>query len=138
MKKHLINIQSHLLLLALTIVLTACGGERISMPTQQWNNIKIAVETRPPRAVRGMNEFVIIASRNRKPASELIISIQVMGTGKWQQVIQDGHIGVFRKSLFLKNPQEQSLLVQIRHRKKENKGETILEFPIRHQRALTD
>ena len=106
------------------------------MPTQQWNDIKIEVETRPPRAVRGMNEFVVIASRKRRPASEIIVSIQIMGTGKWQQAIQDGNIGVFRKSLLLKNPKEQSLLVRIRHQKKENKGETILEYPMRQQQAI--
>jgi len=131
-----INIENRLLLLGLIFLLASCSGERVSMPSQQWNDIKIEVETRPPRAVRGMNEFVIIASRNRRPASEIIVSIQIMGTGKWQQAMQDGHIGVFRKSLLLKNPKEQSLLVQIRHQKKENKGETILEYPMRQQQAI--
>lgn len=112
---------------------SACSGERVAMPTQQWSDMSFEVETRPPLAVSGMNEFVVIASRNGKRVSEIIVSIQIMGTGKWRQAIQDGHIGVFRKSLFVKDPKQTSLLVRVRHSKKENKDETILEFPLRDQ-----
>ncbi len=117
------------LLIAL-IALTACSKERVSMPSQKWEDIKFEVETRPPSAVPGMNEFVIIASRSRRPAPDLILSIQIMGSGKWQQAIQDGHIGVYRKALVVRDPQQDTLLVRIRHSKKENKKETILEFPL--------
>ena len=126
------------LILIILALLPACSSERISMPNQQWKDISFEVETRPPQAVSGMNEFVIIASRGKRPASDLILSIKVMGGNKWQQAIQDGRVGVFRKSLVVKDPQQDSLLIRIRHRKKENKDETILEFPLRTQHISTN
>jgi len=115
------------------LFISACSDERMKMPAQEWNNITFEVETRPTRAVSGMNEFLVIASRNGKRVSEIIVSIQIMGTGEWRQAIQDGHIGVFRRSLFVRNPKEHSLLVRVRDADQENKDETILEFPLRNQ-----
>lgn len=125
------------LLIALGSV-TACSKERVLMPSQQWGGIKFEVETRPPIAVAGMNEFVIIATRGKRPASKLILSIQIMGSGKWQQATQDGRVGVFRKALFVKDPEQDTLLVRVRHSKKEDKDETILEFPLRRQNISID
>jgi len=121
--------------LLMLLFISACSGERMKMPAQQWDNTTFEVETRPTRAVSGMNEFLVIASRNGKRVSEIIVSIQIMGTGEWRQAIQDGHIGVFRRSLFVRNPKEHSLLVRVRHADQENKEETILEFPLRDQSA---
>ncbi|MFV2057811.1 MAG: hypothetical protein ACC707_15195 [Thiohalomonadales bacterium] len=119
--------------LFLMLLLAACNNERIMMPIQEWQGISFEVETRPPKAVAGMNEFVIIASRGRRPVADVILSIKIMGPGEWKQAIQDGHVGVFRKSILVKNPLESSLLVRIRHSQVNNKSETILEFPLRQQ-----
>jgi len=120
-------------LLLLMLLLVACNNERITMPIQKWQGISFEVETRPPKAVAGMNEFVIIASRGRRPVADVILSIKIMGPDEWKQAIQDGHVGVFRKSILVKNPRESSLLVRIRHSQPNNKDETILEFPLRQQ-----
>jgi len=122
----LVKIMSVSLILVLC---SACGDNHGSMPTQTWEGFSIEVQTRPPMVVEGMNEFLIIVSRDSKPAPDLILSIKMKGHKKWHQSIQDGRIGVYRRALSVKNKQQDVLLVHIRR----GEGGIILEFPLREQ-----
>lgn len=99
------------------------------MPPQTWKEIKVEIETRPPQVTHGMNEFLVIASIGRRPAHDLIVSVQIMGSGRWQQSIQDGDVGVYRRSLLVKDPKSDVLLVRLEH----GDQEKVLEFPLGSQ-----
>lgn len=99
------------------------------MPPQAWKEIKVEVETRPPQVTHGMNEFLVIASVGRRPAHDLIVSVQIMGSGRWQQSIQDGDVGVYRRSLLVKAPESDVLLVRLEH----GEQQKVLEFPLGSQ-----
>lgn len=121
-------------LLCLTLTLVACGGPTPVLPPQTWEGIRIEVETRPERLEKGMNEFLILASKEIKgrniPVHDLIISLAMNGTGQWQQAIQDGHVGAYRRALRVSDPASDVLLVRI------DRGDQtgILRFPLKDQR----
>lgn len=110
------------------LVLAGCAPSDIPVyPTKKWEDINITIETRPSRAERGMNEFLIIATRPpRRPASDLIVSIRINNTGKWHQGIQDGHVGVYRRAVFVEDPEKDALFVRLEH----DDREMILQFPL--------
>ncbi len=102
------------------------------MPEQTWKDMRIGVETRPPFAIRGMNEIIVIASRGkRQPVNDLIVSLQIRNTGKWNQAIQDGHTGAYRRAIAVRDPKTDVLEVKIQH----GEEEKLLEFPL-HQQTI--
>jgi len=114
------------------VLLSACGSDHGSMPIQTWKGFTIEVQTRPPILVEGMNEFLIIVSRNKKPAPDLILSIKMRGMNKWHQSIQDGRVGVYRRALSVKKDlRNEVLLVHVRR----GEGGIVLEFPLKEQKV---
>lgn len=118
-----------LVVVLITLLLSACSepDPRFLMVPQQWNDIVVQVESRPTPVRPGMNEFLIIATTERgKPVPDLVVSLRAEADGEWQQAIQDGHSGVYRRALHV--PGTPSLFVQLR--KTRSDEEAVLEFPI--------
>lgn len=110
------------------LVLTACGGGKdlARLPSQQWGDINVTVEFRPIPLQKGMNEFMIIATNpDRSAARDLVVSLRSVSDAPWQQAIQDGNIGVYRRAVYL-DAGEQTLYVHLRRRLEEQ----VLEFPV--------
>lgn len=96
------------------LAMVGCGEAPELLPAQSWAGIEIQVETRPPLVESGMNEFLIIATRERrKPAHDLVVSLRVDDDGRWQQAIQDGHVGVYRRALPVRDPARATLHVRL-------------------------
>jgi hypothetical protein len=114
-------------------LLSACVDERaVMLGPQQWQDLGVKVETRPSPLRVGMNEFIVIASRDEyKPGVGLIVMLRVNENGKWRQAIQDGFTGVYRRAVQVDDPATQSLSVHIRRSK--SKDETTLLFPLNQQ-----
>ncbi len=118
-----------LIIVLITALLSACSepDPRFQIAPQQWNGIVVEVESRPAPVRPGMNEFLIIATLERgKPVSDLVVSLRAESDGEWQQAIQDGHSGVYRRALRV--PGTPSLFVQLRKTRADE--EVVLEFPL--------
>lgn len=97
---------------------------------QQWEDLELRVEARPSPIRVGMNEFIVIASREvYKPGVGLIVDIRASEHAEWRQAIQDGFTGVYRRAVQVDDPQTQSLSVHVRRSDNEN-DETVLTFPL--------
>lgn len=110
------------------LLLVACSGSSFApYPPQVFEDVIIEVETRPARVEEGMIEFLVIATRQpRRPAHNLLIHISIDDTGVWQQAIQDGHMGVYRRALAVTDPVNNVLNVRIRY----DDRERTLHFPL--------
>jgi len=115
------------LLVLFLLVVSGCADEQaVLLGPQQWQDLEFVVETRPSPVRVGMNEFVVIASREvYKPGIGLIVDIRANKKIAWRQAIQDGYTGVYRRAIRVNNPQTDVLAV---HKEKEN--ETTLYFPL--------
>lgn len=118
----------------LLLALLACADkEALSLGPQQWQGMQFVVETRPTPLRAGMNEFIVIATRERgRPGVDLIVSIRANENIAWRQAIQDGYTGVYRRAIRVNDPQRDVLSVQIRNTKPEEgeAAETTLYFPL--------
>jgi len=110
--------------LAVLTVLIGCGrGNAYILVPQQWDNTEFIVEIRPGAPRVGMNEFVVIATGlDRVPAYAYVISIQIEGGHKWAQMIQDGHSGVYRRAVAVRDPANDILHVKVEHSKSNHKN----------------
>lgn len=120
---------------SLCLVLSACdSGPTPSIPAQTWEDVQIVVETRPPHVTHGMNEFLIIASREgRKPAHNLVIHLRMNEEGRWHQAIQDGHVGVYRRAVAVSDPDNDVLDVRIERDNRQG----VLRFRLGDQTTVT-
>ncbi len=120
-------------LVILAMALGACApGDATQYPVLKWEDINVTIETRPSRAEKGMNEFLVIATRPpRRPASDLVVSIRINDQGKWHQGIQDGHVGVYRRAIFVEDPEKDVLAVRLEH----DDRMMVLHFPINPEPA---
>jgi len=118
------------------LVLSSCADEQaVRLGPQQWQDLEFVVETRPSPVRVGMNEFVVIASREvYKPGIGLIVDIRANKKIAWRQAIQDGYTGVYRRAIRVNDPQTDVLAVHVRRDKKnqskEKENETTLYFPL--------
>lgn len=123
-----------LLLASLLVLLTACADkEAMRLGPQQWQGIQFVVETRPTPIRPGMNEFIVIATREKgRPGVGLIVSLRVDKAVDWRQAIQDGYTGVYRRAIRVNQPSRDVLSVYIRNTKAEagEETETTLYFPL--------
>lgn len=111
------------------LLLGACSGAdpRYQMAPQKWNDIVIKVETRPTPIRPGMNEFLVIATLERgKPVHDLMVSLKGVPDADWQQAIQDGHSGVYRRAVHV--PGTPVLYMRVRQFGADE--EAVLEFPL--------
>jgi len=116
-------------------LLTACADEQsVILGPQYWEEFGFKVETRPSPLRVGMNEFIVIASRDEyKPGVGLVVMMRVSESDKWRQGIQDGFTGVYRRAVNVDDPATQSLTVHIRRSKGEE--ETMLVFPLNQKNS---
>lgn len=119
--------------IAVFALLSGCAdGQAVILGPQQWQDLEFRVEVRPSPPVVGMNEFIVIASREvYKPGVGLVINIRVGEQAEWRQAIQDGFTGVYRRAVRVDDPLTQSLSVQVM--RAETKEETMLSFPLNQQ-----
>jgi hypothetical protein len=132
LKSNCLKIFYWLIIVALlTASLAGCGrGNAYILVPQQWNDTEFLVEIRPGAPTRGMNEFVVVATDSKGvPGYEYIVSIKMNTAKDWQQMIQDGHSGVYRRAIAVDDPENGVLLVQVRHKREENK-QVSLSFPL--------
>lgn len=116
-------------LTAVLLLIQACSSDSAYiLKPQVWRGIEVAVEVRPrvPRA--GMNEFLVVATqeKNKRPAYDLIVSLKTKVTGRWEQSIQDGDSGVYRRAVWVQDPSHDVLLVLLQQG--DIRGE--LHFPL--------
>ncbi len=121
-----------LLIVVLGLSLLACIGKDGQLPPQYWQGIEFGVETRPSPARLGINEVLVVATRpQRQPEFNLLVSISMNKNGPWVQSIQDGHTGIFRRGLAMRELGPQNLWVRIQ-RVGDGAGtgeQTVLSFP---------
>lgn len=122
----------------LLLVLSGCGNEQaVILGPQYWEDLGFKVETRPSPPRVGMNEFIVIASRDEyKPGVGLVVMLRVNKNDKWRQAIQDGFTGVYRRAVRVDDPATQFLYVHVR-RSKDEKDETVLVFPLNQKPATS-
>lgn len=110
------------------LILFGCSSAGPSnFPAAQWEDITIEVQTRPTKIEQGMIEFLIIATRPpSRPVHNLLITISLDDSGNWIQAIQDGHMGVYRRSLMITNPKNNVLNVRIQY----DNREATFHFPL--------
>jgi hypothetical protein len=125
------NVMLRLFTLAVAglIALTACtsGKDQAQLEPQRWEDMVIGVEFRPVPLRSGMNEFMVIATHfDRTRAHDMVVALRSDPGAPWQQAIQDGKTGVYRRAVHLREG-EQTLYVQLRR----GAQEAVLEFPVR-------
>lgn len=127
--------------LVLLIVISACTAEIPTTQFQEHGDYSFRLESRPPHVTKGMNEFLLISNYKKKfRAYDLIVSYRMGSQGKWRQAIQDGHTGVYRKAMFVKNIETDVLYVHVKQSKKykitdELIEEQLFEFPLNYSSA---
>jgi hypothetical protein len=105
-----------LLCLATVMLAAACGKEEpvAQIPSQHWKEYTVDLQSRPTPVMKGMNEFIVIISRDKgKPAHDFIVSLRVNDTDPWKQMIQDGYMGVYRRAVAVQDPASQELNIQL-------------------------
>ncbi|MFC1750214.1 hypothetical protein ACFL2V_15545 [Pseudomonadota bacterium] len=116
-------------LLALLVMGCSEPDIQFQIPTQNWDDTVIEVQSRPTPVRPGMNEFLVIATLERgKPVHNLVVSLRGSESLSWQQAIQDGHSGVYRKAV---NIPESSSSLYVRLRKKRSDEQHELVFDLR-------
>lgn len=108
-------------------LLQACSDAGVAqMPSQQWQDLNIILQTRPTQLEPGMTEFLIIATTPRGlPGHDMVVSLGRTTAGPWSQAIQDGHSGVYRRAFFIQAGQP-SVMLQLR----QGKDKTVLTYPL--------
>jgi len=119
-----------LVLILLMGLLLACTGEGVvSYGPRQWDDTQFLVETRPSPVQAGMNEFIVIATRERgRPGVGYVVSLRIGESDEWRQATQDGFTGVYRRAVRVVDPKTDVLQVQVRKSKSDAKS--VLYFPL--------
>jgi hypothetical protein len=95
---------------------------------QKWRNIDVRVETRPSPPQSGPLEFLVILTDDQgHPAWSAMVEIRTSDTDDWKQCIQDGRVGVFRRSAVVNAGSRSVVQVQIHYQN----DTTVLRFPIK-------
>lgn len=113
-----------ILLLVIAWLLVGCAPEYSpTLPDQQWQDITVHIEARPTPLQPGTSEFWVILNDPRGlPVFDVIVNLRA-DAGEWQQAIQDGHTGVYRRAVLVKDPPTANLTVRLRRR--EQAGELV-------------
>lgn len=101
-------------------LLSACEpAVQYEIPRQKWNDVVVRIESRPAPPTPGMNEFwIILNDTTGRPVTNVVVSVRA-SSSSWNQAIQDGHTGVFRRAIRVDDPSSTPLLVQLRKGKQE-------------------
>jgi hypothetical protein len=113
------------------VAVYGCGRDAAYLlPPQVWNDTEFLVEIRPGAPRVGMNEFVVLSTQtDGAPGYNYVITIKTNLSDSGSQMIQDGHSGVYRRAIEVKDPANEVLVVQIIH-KKETELKTELKYPL--------
>jgi len=111
----------------LIMVMGGCGSDVAdSLGQQRLGDVIIEVQCRPTPVALGMNEFLIMATDvHGAPVHDLLVDLRMKDDAEWQQAIQDGFSGVYRKAMGVKSLQDPLQL-----RIKRDGAETELRFPL--------
>jgi hypothetical protein len=75
-----------------------------------------------------MNELLVILTDNRgRPVFDYVVSMRSSDADPWNQAIQDGEMGVYRRAIDLEPGARSVLQVQL----KRPGSETVLRFPFK-------
>jgi len=120
----------HILAILSFLFMNACSDEpALRIAPQNWGDIKIQLETRPPMPTSGMNEILVIVNHTgekRMPVWDSIIALRADESDNWHQAIQDGHTGVYRRAVKVTDPATQDVQVQIQR----GGDKVVLRFPL--------
>ncbi|RMD79644.1 MAG: hypothetical protein D6809_03115 [Gammaproteobacteria bacterium] len=116
----------------LGLLLAACsgGGAGSAIPPQRWDDLVLQLQSRPEPPRPGMDEFLLIANhRDGRPAYEYVVHIRRAGDpqARWEQMIQDGQSGVYRRAIRL-GPATQA--VEVRLKAHADGREGVVRFPV--------
>lgn len=107
--------------------LAACADQDSQAPPQYWKGVEVTIESRPTPPRLGMNEILVVATRPHRQAEHaLLVSIRMREDQPWVQAIQDGHTGIFRRAIAMREPGPQTLWVRLQGKT----GETVLRFSL--------
>ena len=114
----------------LALLLTACSAPEgeYQIPKQKWGDVVIEVQSRPTQVKPGtMNEFLVLATTEHgRPVHDLVISLRC-AYEPWQQAIQDGFSGVYRKAVEVPAGVP---TIEVQLRKKRTDTEMVMSFPL--------
>ncbi len=116
--------------LVLTVSLLGCGSDIpiYRFTPQQWSDVVVTVEARPGPTAGAVCEFLIMASfTNNTPAHSVRVSLRMNDQGPWKQAIQDGMVGVYRRSDRVNSLDADVLYVQLKHKD----AEGVLQFALK-------
>jgi len=119
--------------LVLTFSLLGCSNDIpiYRFTPQQWNDVVVTIEARPGSTAGAVCEFLVMASfANNTPAHSIRVSIRMNDQGPWKQAIQDGMVGVYRRSDRVNNLDVDVLNVQL----KRNDEEGVLRFALKDRK----
>lgn len=113
------------------LALAGCGASAPDVlfpPSQSWGDVDVRIETRPEVPTVGFTEFLVLATERqpKRPVHDLIVSIRLADTAPWTQAIQDGAIGVYRRSLKVTDPAREKLAVRLER----GERQTVLQFDL--------
>lgn len=118
------------LLVLLAGGLAACSGgnESASIPAQHWKEMDVRIEAHPNPPHAGMSEMVVIITGPRgRPIYDLVVSLRADETASWVQAIQDGYIGVYRRSVDIGSGETAVLQVRLQR----GEEQKVLLFPLK-------
>jgi len=123
-------------LLVLTLSLLGCGDDIpiYRFAPQQWNDVVVTIEARPGPTAGSVCEFLIMASfANNTPAHSIRVSIRMNEQGPWKQAIQDGMVGVYRRSDRVNNLDADVLNIQLKRKDSDQEG--VLRFALKDRKV---
>jgi hypothetical protein len=118
-----------LILVMVVALLGACSDvdPRYKIAPQKWDDAIIEVQTRPEVLKPGMNEFLLLATtKHGRPVFDMVVYIKATPEGRWEQTMEDGESGVYRRALL--TPGTPTLYVKLRKRRTDES--TVLKFPL--------
>ena len=127
------------------LLLAACTTDIPTSKSQQWGDYSVRLESRPPIIEKGMMEFLTLVNYKEKLRGwDLIVYYRMGPTGRWVQAIQDGHTGVYRRAMMVRDPKTDILYVHMKKNqtteeqaKKAKRKETIMQFPLNYSTAIS-
>ena len=127
-----------ILSLIILLFLASCTTEIPTTQFQEWGEYSFRLESRPPVIKEGMNEFLFVGNfKDRFRAFDLIVSFRIGESGKWNQAIQDGHTGVYRRAMMVRDVSKDILFVRVKQNKNkmmsdEPKEDEVFQFPLNY------
>jgi hypothetical protein len=114
---------------ALLLGLGGCGAsdDAYVVGNARWNDIDVAVESRPAPPRAGNNEVVVVLTGTRhQPVYDALVSVRAQAGAPWVQAIEDGHVGVYRRAVNFGAGSQATIEVQLQR----GEARDTLTFPV--------